>query len=55
MGAALGNLVAGLIASRIESLPPQQLFTVVASIAIGSGLLFVLLSPFINRLTHGVN
>jgi POT family proton-dependent oligopeptide transporter len=54
MGAALGNLVAGLIASRIESLPPQQLFTVVASIAIGSGLLFVLLSPFINRLTHGV-
>jgi POT family proton-dependent oligopeptide transporter len=54
MGAALGNLVAGLIASRIESLPPQQLFTVVASIAIGSGLLFVLFSPLINRMTHGI-
>ena len=54
MGAALGNLVAGLIASRIESLPPQQLFTVVASIAVGAGFLFVLFSPLINRMTHGV-
>ena len=54
MGAALGNLVAGLIASRIESLPPQELFMVVASIVAGAGLLFVLFSPVINRLTHGV-
>ena len=54
MGAALGNLVAGLIASRIESLPPQQLFAVVASIAVGSGFLFILFSPVINRMTHGI-
>ena len=54
MGAALGNLVAGLIASRIESLPPQELFMVVASIAVGAGFLFVLFSPLINRLTHGI-
>ena len=54
MGAALGNLVAGLIAGRIETLPPEQLFTVVASIVIGSGLLFLLFAPLINRLTHGV-
>ena len=54
MGAALGNLVAGLIAGRIETLPPEQLFMVVASIVIGSGLLFMLFSPLINRLTHGV-
>mgnify|MGYP001813607066 FL=1 len=54
MGAALGNLVAGLIASRIDQLPPNELFTVVSSIAIGAGLLFVLFSPLINRLTHGV-
>ena len=54
MGAALGNLVAGLIASRIETLPPQELFTVVASIAVGSGILFVLFSPVINRMTHGI-
>jgi POT family proton-dependent oligopeptide transporter len=54
MGAALGNLVAGLIASRIESLPPEQLFTVVASIVVGAGFVFVLFSPLINRMTHGV-
>ena len=54
MGAALGNLVAGLIAGRIETLPPEQLFTVVASIVIGAGLLFLLFAPLINRLTHGV-
>jgi POT family proton-dependent oligopeptide transporter len=54
MGAALGNLVAGLIAGRIETLPPEQLFTVVASISVGSGLLFLLFSPLINRLTHDV-
>jgi POT family proton-dependent oligopeptide transporter len=54
MGAALGNLVAGLIASRIESLPPQELFMVVASIVAGAGLLFVLFSPVINRMTHGI-
>ena len=54
MGAALGNLVAGLIASRIDNLPPDELFTVVASIVIGAGILFVLFSPVINRMTHGV-
>jgi POT family proton-dependent oligopeptide transporter len=54
MGAALGNLVAGLIASRIEALPPEQLFTVVASIVVGAGFVFVLFSPLINRMTHGV-
>jgi POT family proton-dependent oligopeptide transporter len=54
MGAALGNLVAGLIASRIETLPPQQLFTVVASIVVGAGFVFVLFAPLINRMTHGV-
>jgi POT family proton-dependent oligopeptide transporter len=54
MGAALGNLVAGLIAGRIETLPPEQLFMVVASIVIGSGFLFLLFAPLINRATHGV-
>lgn len=54
MGAALGNLVAGLVSSRIESLPPEQLFTVVASIVVGAGLLFMLFSRVINRMTHGI-
>jgi len=54
MGAALGNLIAGLVATRIDALPPEQLFTVVASIVIGSGVIFVIFAPLINRLTHGV-
>ncbi|MCG8370903.1 MAG: peptide MFS transporter [Proteobacteria bacterium] len=54
MGAALGNLVAGLIASRIDNLPPNELFSVVASLVVGAGVLFVLFSPLINRMTHGV-
>jgi len=54
MGAALGNLVAGLVSGRIETLPPEQLFTVVAGIVVGAGLLFWLFSPIINRMTHGV-
>ena len=49
MGAALGNLVAGLIAGRIENLPIHQVFAVVASIAIGSGVLFVILGPIIRK------
>jgi POT family proton-dependent oligopeptide transporter len=54
MGAALGNLVAGLVASRIDNLPPNELFTVVASIVMVAGFVFVLFSPLINRMTHGV-
>ena len=54
MGAALGNLVAGLVAGRIETLPPEQLFTVVAGIVVGAGAVFLLFSPIINRMTHGV-
>jgi POT family proton-dependent oligopeptide transporter len=54
MGAALGNLVAGLVASRIDALPPNELFTVVASTVIVAGFVFVVFSPVINRMTHGV-
>lgn len=54
MGAALGNLVAGLVAGRIESLPPEQLFMVVTAIVVGAGLLFLMFAPVINRMTHGI-
>jgi POT family proton-dependent oligopeptide transporter len=49
MGAALGNLIAGLVAGRIENLPIHQLFGTVAAISIGSGLLFVVLAPLMRR------
>jgi POT family proton-dependent oligopeptide transporter len=55
MGAALGNLIAGLVAGQMESLPLTQLFGTVAAIVIGSGILFVLLKGPIHRLTAGVD
>ena len=54
MGAALGNLIAGLVAGQMESLPLVQLFGTVAAIVMGSGLLFVLFKGPIHRLTAGV-
>jgi proton-dependent oligopeptide transporter, POT family len=54
VGAALGNLIAGLIAGFIEDMPQDQLFATVASIVIGCGLLFLLLAKPIGKLTHGI-
>ncbi|HVS16273.1 MAG TPA: peptide MFS transporter [Thermoanaerobaculia bacterium] len=54
MGAALGNLFAGLIGGYIESMPMPNLFGTVAAISVGAGLLFLVFSPLINRLAHGV-
>ncbi len=49
MGAALGNLIAGLVAGYIEALPLPQLFGTVAAIVIVSGALFLVLAPLINK------
>jgi len=54
MGAALGNLIAGLVAGQFEKLPLPELFGNVAYIALGAGILFLLLSPFLNRMTGGI-
>ncbi len=54
MGAALGNLVAGLVAGQIETLPLTQLFGTVAAIVIGSGILFILFKGPITKLAEGV-
>jgi POT family proton-dependent oligopeptide transporter len=54
MGAALGNLFAGLVGGYIESMPMPNLFGTVAGISVGAGILFLLLSPLINKLAHGV-
>ncbi|NNK47578.1 MAG: peptide MFS transporter [Gemmatimonadetes bacterium] len=54
MGAALGNLVAGLVAGQFETLPLPQLFLTV-SISVGvMGVLFLLAAKPITKLMGGV-
>ena len=55
MGAALGNLIAGLVAGFIEALPLVQLFGTVAGIVIVSGLVFLVFGKAFNWLAAGVN
>ena len=54
MAAALGNLLAGLVAGLIESLPLPQLFGTVGLIVVGAGLLTLLLGRPISRLVGDV-
>ncbi|MCP4200660.1 MAG: peptide MFS transporter [bacterium] len=55
MGAALGNLIAGLIAGYIEAMPMPQLFSTVATIVAVFGLLFLIFSIPIKKLAPGIN
>ena len=55
IASALGNLIAGLVAGQLETLAPSALFSNVAMIVGGAGLVAVLASPFVKRLTGGVN
>jgi POT family proton-dependent oligopeptide transporter len=54
IAAALGNLVAGLVAGSLETLPPAQLFRTVALITGGVGLVALLASPGVKKLMGGV-
>lgn len=54
MGAALGNLVAGLVAGYIESFSMPWLFGIVAAVAGGFGLLFIACVKPIRYLASGV-
>jgi POT family proton-dependent oligopeptide transporter len=54
MGASLGNLIAGLAAAQTETMAETQLFTAVAAVAIGSGLLYVVFKRPIQSLAGGV-
>ena len=54
MGAALGNLIAGLVAGQFETLPLPELFGNVAYIALGAGVIFLLLTPFLRRMAGGI-
>ena len=55
MAAALGSLLAGLVAGLIESLPLPQLFGTVGLTVAGAGLLLGLASGPVRRLTGSVN
>ncbi len=52
---SLGNLFAGLVAGSLESLAPAALFSNVAMIVGGAGLVAVLVSPGVKRLMAGVD
>lgn len=51
---ALGNLIAGLVAGRLETLAPSSLFGTVAQIIGGAGLVALLASPLVKRLMGDV-
>ena len=55
MGAALGNLIAGLIAGYLEAMPLPQLFSTVAIIVAVSGLVFLIFSRPVKRLAATIN
>jgi POT family proton-dependent oligopeptide transporter len=54
MGAALGNLIAGLLGGLFETLPLPQLFGAVSLVAIPAGLLFLIFSGLIKKLIGDV-
>ena len=54
VGAALGNLFAGLIAGRLENLPPAPLFRTVAMTVGVVGIVAVVVSPWVRKLQGGV-
>jgi proton-dependent oligopeptide transporter, POT family len=54
IGAALGNLFAGITAGQLETLLPDALFWNVALIAAAGGFVALLMSPVFKKLTGGV-
>ena len=54
MGTALGNLYAGLSAGQLEAMSPQGLFSTVAIISVGAGVVFFLFKGPIKRLAPEV-
>ena len=54
IAAALGNLFAGLVAGNLEILPPSDLFRAVAIFASAAGVVALVVSPWVKRLTGGI-
>ena len=55
VGAALGNLIAGLVAGRLEALSPSALFWNVAIFTAVAGAIALAVSPFIKRLIGNID
>ena len=54
VGAALGNLFAGLVAGRLESLAPTSLFWNVGLYVLVAGVISMILAPFIKKLIGNI-
>jgi proton-dependent oligopeptide transporter, POT family len=54
VGAALGNLIAGLVAGRLENLAPAALFWNVAIFVGVAGVIALILAPFIKKLVGNI-
>jgi POT family proton-dependent oligopeptide transporter len=54
MGAAIGNLIAGLVGGYVESMPMPRLFGAVGMAEIIAGAGFLILAPLVTRLAGGV-
>lgn len=55
IAAGLGNLVAGLVAGGLEELAPSALFWNIATAVGAVGIVALLASPFVKKLTHGID
>jgi POT family proton-dependent oligopeptide transporter len=54
VGAALGNVIASLVAGRLENLAPAPIFHQIAVVIGIVGIFAVLLSPGVKKLMAGV-
>ena len=50
VAAALGNLIAGLVAGQLENLAPVSLFQAVALFVGGGGVIAILAAPSVKKL-----
>ncbi len=55
VGAALGNLFAGLVAGQLETMAPHDLFRTVAMITGGVGVFALVVAPQVKKLTGGAS
>jgi POT family proton-dependent oligopeptide transporter len=53
VGAALGNLFAGLVGGMLETMEPAPLFRTVAMITGGVGIVALLAAPTVKKMTVG--